>query len=87
MVTVFAGFALDDVVAIKMMGVGMAVAIAVDATIVRLVLVPATMVLLGRWNWWSPLWLDRLLPVLPAHEVSTRPAAAGSALVRELADV
>ena len=62
MVAVFTGFALDDAVAIKMMGVGMAVAIAVDATLVRLVLVPATMVLLGRWNWWLPAWLDRRLP-------------------------
>ena len=87
MVTVFAGFALDDVVAIKMMGVGMAVAIAVDATIVRLVLVPATMVLLGRWNWWLPGWLDRLLPVLPAHAASPAPEASAPLPVREPAPV
>jgi RND superfamily putative drug exporter len=62
MTAVFAGFAMDSVVAVKMMGVGMAVAIFVDATLVRLVLVPATMVLLGRWNWWLPAWLDRVLP-------------------------
>jgi RND superfamily putative drug exporter len=86
MVTVFAGFALDDVVAIKMMGVGMAVAIAVDATVVRLVLVPATMVLLGRWNGWLPLWLDRLLPVLPAHGAAAAPAPSVPLPVRELAD-
>ena len=87
MVTVFAGFALDDVVAIKMMGVGMAVAIAVDATIVRLVLVPATMVLLGRWNWWLPGPLDRLLPVLPGHAPSTTPATSVPLAVREPAGV
>ncbi len=45
-----------------MMGIGLATAIALDATIVRLILVPATMKLLGRANWWLPGWLDRLLP-------------------------
>jgi RND superfamily putative drug exporter len=49
------------------MGVGMATAILVDATIVRMVLVPAVMQLLGRANWWIPRWLDRLLPKLD-HE-------------------
>ena len=68
MVAVFTGFAMDDVVGIKMMGVGMAVAIAVDATLVRLVLVPSSMVLLGRWNWWLPGWLDRLLPAAHATD-------------------
>jgi RND superfamily putative drug exporter len=80
MTAVFAGFAMDGVVAIKMMGVGMAVAIFVDATLVRLVLVPATMVLLGRWNWWLPRSLDRILPGsihaphLPVPERSPEPA-------------
>jgi RND superfamily putative drug exporter len=46
------------------MGVGMAAAILVDATIVRMVLVPAVMQLLGRANWWVPRWLDRTLPHL-----------------------
>ena len=46
----------------KMMGLGLATAIAVDATVVRLVLVPATMKLLGRANWWLPRWLDTVLP-------------------------
>jgi putative drug exporter of the RND superfamily len=68
MIAVFTGFAMDDAVAIKMMGVGMAVAIAVDATLVRLVLVPSTMVLLGRWNWWLPGWLDRVLPAAHRSE-------------------
>jgi putative drug exporter of the RND superfamily len=47
---------------IKLFGLGLAVAIAVDATIVRMVLVPATMELLGDANWWLPKWLDRILP-------------------------
>jgi len=62
MVAVFGGFVLADDPLTKMMGLGLATAIAVDATIVRLVLVPATMKLLGRSNWWLPGWLDRLLP-------------------------
>lgn len=67
MVTVFIGFALDPVVVIKMMGVGLATAVAVDATIVRLILVPAVMELLGEKNWWLPAWLDRILPNLDPH--------------------
>jgi RND superfamily putative drug exporter len=62
MVAVFVGFALDPDVTVKMTGVGMAAAVLIDATLVRLVLVPATMALLGRANWWLPRWLDRLLP-------------------------
>ncbi|MEU7872661.1 MMPL family transporter [Dactylosporangium sp. NPDC049140] len=72
MVAVFVGFALDPDVTVKMIGVGMAVAVFVDATLVRLVLVPATMALLGRANWWLPRWLDRLLP----HVDVERPAAS-----------
>ena len=62
MVAVFSGFILGEDPLIKMMGLGLATAIAVDATIVRLILVPATMKLLGEANWWLPAWLDRLLP-------------------------
>ena len=62
MVAVFGGFMLGEDPLTKMMGLGLATAIAVDATIVRLVLVPATMKLLGAANWWLPAWLDRLLP-------------------------
>ena len=54
MVAVFLGFATETGVVVKMLGVGMAVAVALDATVVRMVLVPATMTLLGRWNWWFP---------------------------------
>ena len=62
MVAVFASFILNGDPTVKQFGVGLAVAIAVDATIVRCLLVPATMVLLGRANWWIPGWLDRILP-------------------------
>ncbi|WP_327008610.1 MMPL family transporter [Dactylosporangium sp. NBC_01737] len=69
MVAVFVGFALDPDVTVKMTGVGMAAAVLIDATLVRLVLVPATMSLLGKANWWLPAWLDRLLPhVKVEHE-------------------
>ena len=62
MVAVFAVFVFTGVPSIKQLGLGNAVAIALDATLVRLVLVPAAMELLGRWNWYLPAWLDRVLP-------------------------
>jgi RND superfamily putative drug exporter len=62
MVAVFLGFASEVDVTVKMLGLGMATAILLDATVVRMVLVPATMAMLGRWNWWLPAWLDRILP-------------------------
>ena len=62
MVAVFAVFAGTGTPSIKEIGVGMSVAIALDATLVRLILVPATMEIMGRWNWWLPGRLDRLLP-------------------------
>jgi RND superfamily putative drug exporter len=77
MVAVFLGFATEGDLVLKMMGVGLAAAILVDATVVRMVLVPASMALLGRWNWWLPAWLDRLLPHLdlePETEVPALPA-------------
>jgi uncharacterized membrane protein YdfJ with MMPL/SSD domain len=64
MTLVFSVFVLTGVPSIKELGLGCAVAIALDATLVRLILVPAAMVLLGRWNWWMPSWLDRVLPDL-----------------------
>jgi uncharacterized membrane protein YdfJ with MMPL/SSD domain len=64
MTSVFAVFILTGVPSIKELGLGCAVAIALDATLVRLILVPAAMVLLGKWNWWMPSWLDRFLPDL-----------------------
>jgi RND superfamily putative drug exporter len=78
MVAVFSGFILGSDPAIKMMGVGLATAIFLDATVVRLVLVPATMKLLGDANWWLPGWLDRLLPELdPASVEKPVEVAAG----------
>jgi putative drug exporter of the RND superfamily len=62
MISVFASFVLGDDPIIKMFGVGLSVAVLLDATIVRMVLVPATMALLDSANWWMPRWLDRLLP-------------------------
>ena len=59
MVTVFSAFALAEIITIKSIGVGMAIAVAVDATIIRVLLVPATMRLMGRWNWWAPGVLGR----------------------------
>jgi uncharacterized membrane protein YdfJ with MMPL/SSD domain len=62
MVAVFAVFAGTGVPSIKEIGLGLSVAIALDATLVRLVLVPATMEIMGRWNWWLPAPLRRVLP-------------------------
>jgi RND superfamily putative drug exporter len=62
MVTVFLSFVLGGAVLAKMFGLGLAAAILIDATVIRMVLVPATMELLGDRNWWLPAWLDRLLP-------------------------
>lgn len=68
MVAVFAAFAQARVLPVKCMGVGMAIAVALDATLVRLLLVPATMKLMGDWNWWLPSWLDKWLPHLDHGE-------------------
>ena len=77
MIAVFLAFVPGDQVFLKLIGVGMATAIFVDATLVRMVLVPASMELLGDRNWWLPRWLDRLLPHLhvdgPAPQPSTTP--------------
>ena len=64
MVAVFAAFVPSPDVVLKVIGVGMASAIFIDATVVRLLLVPAVMHLLGKANWWMPAWLGRLLPEL-----------------------
>jgi putative drug exporter of the RND superfamily len=86
MISVFAAFVLGDDPIIKMFGLGLATAVFLDATVVRIVLVPATMRLLGDWNWWLPGWLDRLLPNLdveggvglpePEYEPGRGPAVA-----------
>jgi RND superfamily putative drug exporter len=64
MVSVFCSFCFGADPTVKMMGLGLAVAIFLDATLIRMVLVPATMALLGNANWWVPRWLDRWLPHL-----------------------
>jgi uncharacterized membrane protein YdfJ with MMPL/SSD domain len=64
MTAVFGVFVLTGVPSIKEIGLGCAIAIALDATLVRLILVPAAMKLMGAWNWWMPAWLDRFLPDL-----------------------
>jgi RND superfamily putative drug exporter len=64
MISVFGAFILSDDPIVKMFGVGLSVAVFLDATLVRMVLVPATMSLLGGANWWLPKWLDRILPHL-----------------------
>ncbi len=83
MIAVFISFVFGGDPTIKMMGVGLATAVLVDATLVRLVLVPATMKLLGNANWWFPKWLDRLAPNIdiegeqwlpaPEHEADLQP--------------
>ena len=64
MIAVFLSFVASPVPSLKMLGLGLATAILIDATLVRMILVPATMSLLGKANWWLPGWLDRLLPHL-----------------------
>jgi len=83
MISVFLSFVFGGDPTIKMMGVGLATAVLVDATLIRLVLVPATMKLLGNANWWFPKWLDRLAPNIdiegeqwlpaPEHEDDLQP--------------
>jgi RND superfamily putative drug exporter len=74
LITVVAGFATGSVTVIKTIGVGMIVAIIVDATLVRALLVPATMRLLGRWNWWAPGPLARFYGRYGIHETPAPPA-------------
>ena len=71
MISVFGAFVLGDDPNGKLFGVGLAVAVLLDATLVRMVLVPATMSLLGRANWWLPGWLDRILPHLDLEGAGT----------------
>lgn len=78
MVSVFAVFAGTGVPSVKEIGLGLAVAIALDATLVRLVLVPATMQILGRWNWWLPKPLARVLPKANFEVAPGKRAPAGA---------
>jgi RND superfamily putative drug exporter len=93
MMAVFGAFVLSDQVFLKLIGTGLAAAILVDATIVRMILVPASMQLLGDRNWWLPDWLDRRLPKLSieAHPTPasdnppTQPPAPAQAAASETA--
>ena len=75
MCTFFLAFVLGDNVIIKLFGIGFASAIFIDATLIRLVIVPSTMELLGDANWWLPAWLDRILPHLDVEGPSITPVA------------
>ncbi len=77
MVVVFAAFALADVITIKSIGVGMSIAVLVDATIIRVLLVPAAMRLLGEWNWWAPGILGRLADRLGFSHVEVEDQPSG----------
>ena len=84
MVVVFLSFVASPVPSLKMLGLGLATAILVDATLVRMVLVPATMALLGKANWWLPGWLDKALPKITVEgstsdRLTAVPAYADSA--------
>ncbi|MFE5915646.1 MMPL family transporter [Streptomyces sp. NPDC056468] len=62
MVSVFAAFIISDNIVVKMLGLGLAISVLIDATVVRLLMVPAVMTLLGKHAWWTPRWLDKILP-------------------------
>jgi len=71
MVTIFLAFTLTRMLEMKEIGFALAAAIFVDATVIRILLVPAAMRLMGRWNWWLPRWLDRALPRVAVGEEHT----------------
>ena len=76
MVVVFGSFVFEDDRTAKLFGIGFALAVLLDATIVRMLLVPATMELLGDRNWWLPKWLDRIIPKLNVEGPAHHPAPA-----------
>ncbi|MEV6399771.1 MMPL family transporter [Streptomyces sp. NPDC051907] len=76
MVCVFLSYLLSEDPVVKMFGIGLATAVALDATVVRGLLVPTSMVLLGERNWWLPAWLDRILPRVDIEGGPTPPAPA-----------
>jgi RND superfamily putative drug exporter len=80
MVVVFGAFLLEDNRIVKLFGSGLALAVFLDATLVRMLLVPATMELLGSKNWWFPKWLDRIVPTLnvEGHELEELHANLGA---------
>src|SRR5215218_1356218 len=87
MVAVFLSFVANPSPAVKMFGLGLATAIALDATIVRMLVVPASMALLGRANWWLPGWLDRFIPQLTVEGVGQHHGAPALDEIEELVPV
>jgi RND superfamily putative drug exporter len=92
MVVVFGSFLLEDNRIVKLFGTGLAMAVFLDATLVRMLLVPATMELLGSKNWWIPKWLDRILPTLNVegdvlHELHSSGQRAADSETPELVTV
>jgi putative drug exporter of the RND superfamily len=87
MVGVFGSFVANPTPAVKMFGLGLATAIALDATIVRMLVVPASMALLGRANWWLPGWLDRILPQLTVDGTGQHDGAPAPDEIEELVSV
>ncbi|MEU1474580.1 MMPL family transporter [Streptomyces sp. NPDC005760] len=88
MVSVFAAFIVSDNIVVKMLGLGLAVSVLIDATVVRLLMVPAVMTLLGRHAWWTPHWLDRMLPHIDAegdHEADEAVSGTPGSRARERA--
>ncbi|MET7454095.1 MMPL family transporter [Streptomyces sp. NPDC005574] len=79
MMSVFAAFIVSDNIVIKMMGLGLAVSVLIDASVVRLLMVPAVMTLLGPRAWWTPRWLDKMLPHIDAEGDQETPAGVSDA--------
>ena len=72
----FGAFVTSEIIVLKVLGLGTALAVLIDATIIRALLVPALVTMFGKWNWWLPAWLARLLRVEPSPLVPA-PAATG----------
>ena len=77
MVGVFAAFATSRGLGLQQFGLGLAVGVFIDATVIRVILLPASMKLLGEWNWYLPKWLEWLPKVTPVDEPEPQVAAAG----------
>jgi RND superfamily putative drug exporter len=73
MTSVFISFVASTSIVVKMLAIGLATSVLVDATVVRLVLVPAAMTVMGKGNWWMPRWLDRIVPHLDPEGKSEPP--------------
>jgi RND superfamily putative drug exporter len=85
MVVVFASFVLSTDPTVKMLSIGMAFAVLIDATVVRMILVPSIMSLLGKHAWWMPHWLEPVVPHLQL-EGSAAAAAGAEAVASELGE-